>query len=80
MSPLGQNMTTGIEVEEIENEKRKRKKKAFLPSFLRKSHPVKVLQHLSLSPCPCIPLKGRLKAVKVIHLCAQSFSPNVIFH
>lgn len=33
MSPLGQNITTGIEVEEIENGK---KKKAFLPSFLQK--------------------------------------------
>lgn len=29
MSPLGQNMTTGIEVEEIENEKKKEKRKLF---------------------------------------------------
>lgn len=77
MSPLGRNITTGIEVEEIENGK---KKKLFFQVFCRKSHPVKVLQHLSLSPCPCIPLKGWLKTVKIIHLCAQSFSPNVIFH
>lgn len=62
------------------NWKWKKKKKLFFQVFCRKSHPVKVLQHLSLSPCPCIPLKWQLKTVKVIHLCAQSFSPNVIFH
>lgn len=62
------------------NWKQKQKNKLFFQVFCRKSHPVKVLQHLSLSPCPCIPLKWWLKTVKVIHLCAPSFSPNVIFH